>query len=241
MSSTVEVARVRKHSRTRFLVLIPLVPALMALAFVASVPLSSVNADTVAQSLPATVLQPAAAPAPATPAITASPSPSAAVAALFAAPPITVLPPPPPPPAAKRSSGHSSGGHSSAGCSSGATYGAYECANFGFLNDDRAAAGVAALAWSSSLANTARSWATYLADNDVTGSAIHHSTIWTNGENIYWISGGSGSALADRANTAFMNSTDHRANLLRPTFHSVGVGIAQSSTGGWYVVQDFSN
>jgi uncharacterized protein YkwD len=92
-----------------------------------------------------------------------------------------------------------------------------------------APAAVAALAWSSSLANTARSWATYLADNDVTGSAIHHSTIWTNGENIYWISGGSGSALADRA------------NLLRPTFHSVGVGIAQSSTGGWYVVQDFSN
>jgi uncharacterized protein YkwD len=238
MTSTVEVTPARKHSRARFLVLIPLLPALAALAMVATVPLSSVNSDLGAQSLPDMIAQPAAAPVQATPAITASPSPAAAEAQIFSAPPITVVPPPPPPVAAvkKRSSVRGS----SAGCSSGATYGSYECANFGYLNGDRAAAGVPALAWSSSLANTARSWANYLADNSVTGSDIHHSTIWKNGENIYWISGGSGDALASRANNAFVNSPGHYANLVRPTFHSVGVGIAHGP-GGWYVVQNFSN
>ena len=87
MSSTVEVVPARRHSRARFLVLIPLLPALAALAFVAIIPLAAVNADKVAQSLPATVEQPAAAPVQATPAITASPSPSAAAAEIFAAPP----------------------------------------------------------------------------------------------------------------------------------------------------------
>jgi uncharacterized protein YkwD len=231
MSSTVEVAPARRHSRARFLALIPLLPALAALAMVATVPLSSVNSDLGAQSLPVTIAQPAAVPAQATPAITASPSPSAAAVEIFSAPPITVLPPPPPPVVKKRSSG----------CSSGATYGSYECANFRYINGDRADAGVGALTWSSSLANTARSWANYLADNDITGSAIQHSTIWKNGENIYWISGGSGSGLAARANNAFLNSPGHYANLVRPTFHSVGVGIAQSASGGWYVVQNYSN
>lgn len=260
MSSTVEVVPARKHSRARFLVLIPLLPALAALAFVAIVPMSAVSTDLAAQSLPAMVAQPAAAPVQATPAITASPSPGAAAVEIFAAPPITVLPPPPPPPA-KKSSGHSSSGHSSSGhsssgkvvtagrCSAGgitdrsvssATYSSYEQENFGYINDDRAAAGVAGLSWSGGLANTARAWATYLADNNCTGSEIGHSTLWKNGENLYWISGGSGSGLASRANTAFMNSAGHYANLVRPTFHSVGVGIAHGD-GGWYVVQNYSN
>ncbi len=228
MSSTVEVTPARRHSRARFLVLIPLLPALAALAFVAIVPLSALNSEEAAQSLPATVIQPAAASAHATPAITASPSPSAAAAEIFAAPPITVLPPPPPP--VKKSSGHSS---------SSAPYSAYERANFSYLNQARADAGLPGLAWSTSLANTARYWAKYLADNNITGSAIHHSTLWTNGENLYWISGGSGGDLALRAHNAFMGSDGHRANILRDSFHSVGIGIAHGP-GGWYLVQNFS-
>ncbi len=227
MSRTVEVSPVRRHSRARFLVLIPLLPALAALAFVAMVPLSAVSSNEVAQSLPGSVIQPAAAPAQATPAVSASPSPSAAAAEIFTAPPIKVLPPPPP---VRKSSGH---------CSSGATYGSYECKNFGYLNRARANAGLPGLAWSSGLANTARSWARYLADNNVTGSDIHHSTIWKNGENLYWISGGSGGDLAVRAHNAFMASSGHRANILRSSFHSVGIGVAHGS-GGWYLVQNFS-
>ena len=226
MSGTVEVTPARRHSRARFLVLIPLLPALAALAFVAIVPLSAVSSDEAAQSLPAAILQPAAAPAQATPAITASPSTSAAAAEIFSAPPITILPPPPPPKAKKASASVSS-----------APYGGYERENLGYLNQARANAGLPGLAWSSRLANTARYWAVYLATS---GTAVRHSTLWANGENIYWISGGSGESLALRAHNAFMASSGHAANILRASFTSVGIGIAHSD-GGWYLVQNFAN
>lgn len=223
-----EVAPAPRHSRARFLVLIPLVAALAALAFVATVPLSTVSSDEAAQALPAAIMQPVAAPTQATPAITASPSPAAAAAEILAAPPITVLPPPPPPPKAMKSSS----------CSSSGTYASYECANLRYLNQARASAGLSGLTWSSSLAKNARIWSTYLADNNIT--AIYHSTIWRNGENIYYISGGSGDALALRAHNAFMGSQGHKDNILRSSFRSVGIGVAHGP-GGWYVVQNFSN
>jgi len=252
MSTSVEVSAARKHSRARFLVLIPLLPAFAALAMVAVVPFSTVspfstvNADQVAESLPGTVDQPTATPERATPAITAEPSPSAAAEEIFTGPPVKILPPPPPP----KSSGHRSGHVVSAGrCSaygvttksvSSAPYSSYEQANLGYLNQARSSAGLPSLAWSSSLANTARAWAKYLADNNCSGSEIGHSVLWTNGENVYWISGGSGSDLALRAHNAFMGSTGHRANILRASFHHVGIGIAHGAKG-WYLVQNFSN
>jgi uncharacterized protein YkwD len=246
MSSTVEVTPARRHSRARFLVLIPLFPALAALAFVAIVPLSAVSSDGAAQALPAAILQPVAAPAQATPAITASPSPSAAAAEIFSAPPITILPPPPPPKAAgKRSSGKvvSVGRCSAYGITdksvSSAPYSATEQGNLGYLNQARAENGLGALAWGGGLSNAARAWATYLADNNCVGSEIGHSVIWTNGENVYWISGGSGGDLAVRAHNAFMASTGHRANVLRATFTSVGIGVAHGA-GGWYLVQNYA-
>jgi uncharacterized protein YkwD len=227
MSGTVEVTPARSHSRARFLVLIPLLPALAALAFVAIVPLSAVSSDEAAQLVPAAMVQPAAAPAQATPAITASPSPSAAAAEIFTAPPITILPPPPPPKAKKSSASVSS-----------APYNAYERANLAYLNQARADVGLGGLTWSSSLANTARYWATYLAES---GTTVRHSTLWTNGENIYYISGGAGDGLALRAHNAFMASTGHRENVLRSSFRSVGIGIARGADGSWYLVQNFSN
>lgn len=242
MNGTVEVSPARRHSRARFLVLIPLLPALAALAFVAMVPLSAVSSNEVAQSLPGSVIQPAAAPAQATPAVSASPSPSAAAAEIFTAPPIKVLPPPPPP---RRSAGHvvSVGRCSAYGITvksvSSAPYSSYEQANLGLLNGARSSNGLPSLSWSGGLANRARAWAKYLADNNCTGSEIGHSVIWTNGENLYWISGGSGGDLAVRAHNAFMASSGHRANILRSSFHSVGIGVAHGS-GGWYLVQNFS-
>ena len=72
------------------------------------------------------------------------------------------------------------------------------------------------------------------------GTEIRHSTVWTNGENVYWISGGSGESWRVRAHNAFMNSSGHRANVLRESFTSVGIGIAHGD-GGWYLVQNFAN
>ena len=100
-------------------------------------------------------------------------------------------------------------------------------------------AGVASLG-KRSLANTARAWAKYLADNHCTGSELRHSVPGRNGENIYWISGWPKEGLASRADTALMNSPHHKDNILRTTFHHVGIGIAHSSSG-WYVVQNFAN
>ncbi len=147
MSTSVEVVPARRHSRARFLVLVPLLPALAALALVALAPFSSaspfstVSADQVAESLPETVDQPTATPVKATPAVTASPSPSAAAEEIFTGPPVKILPPPKP-------TGHRSGHVVSGGrCSaygittksvSSAPYSAQGRRISGYINDERA-------------------------------------------------------------------------------------------------------
>lgn len=249
MSTTVEVTPAGSHnySRRRFLVLIPLLPAIAALAVLAVVPLSVVNPTDASAQAPASIAYQSPLPEAPTPAITASPSPTAASAEIFTAPQITIQPPPAPaaPKSGGRRSGHvvTAGPCSAAGITttsvSSAPYSSYEQENLAYLNQARSDAGLGSLSWSGSLAAKARAWAVYLADNNCTGSQIGHSTIWTNGENVYWISGGSGADLALRAHNAFMNSSGHRANILRSWFNSVGIGIAHSSTG-WYLVQNFS-
>ena len=171
--------------------------------------------------------------------MTAAPSPSAAPDAIFTAPPVKILPPPPP-----KVSGHRPGHCSAYGITvksvASATYSSSEQEDFKLINSARASAGVASLGWSSSLANTARAWAKYLADNNCSGSEIGHSVLWTNGENVYWISGGSqASLIKDHAHPAFMASPHHKANILRSTFHHVGVGVWHGAKG-WYVVENYS-
>jgi uncharacterized protein YkwD len=60
------------------------------------------------------------------------------------------------------------------------------------------------------------------------------------GENIYFRS------LTDvpeqtqnQAETAFMNSPGHRANILQAKFNKVGVGFYRSANGAWWVTQMF--
>lgn len=51
-------------------------------------------------------------------------------------------------------------------------------------------------------------------------------------------------AFAPTAEDAFrglMESPEHRANLLSPSFHRVGIGVARSTLGGIMVTQDFTN
>ncbi|MGO8686024.1 MAG: CAP domain-containing protein [Candidatus Dormibacteria bacterium] len=55
------------------------------------------------------------------------------------------------------------------------------------------------------------------------------------GENIGWESGyGSGSSSASQVNTDFMNSPDHRTNILNPNFTDLGVGSATAASGWSY-------
>ncbi|MDF2479453.1 MAG: SCP-like extracellular, partial [Sphingobacterium sp.] len=41
------------------------------------------------------------------------------------------------------------------------------------------------------------------------------------------------------AETSFMNSSGHRANILNSNYTTVGIGVAYDSAGNVYVVQDF--
>jgi uncharacterized protein YkwD len=121
---------------------------------------------------------------------------------------------------------------------------------FSLVNQDRAANGVAPLAYSASLARVAQ----YRAQDMLNRNYFSHydpSTgqlafvgllrLWgipytTAGENIAWSTNPSMAAI----NTMFMNSPDHRANILKAGYHRVGLGVA-SNGAKIMVVEVFSN
>ncbi len=118
------------------------------------------------------------------------------------------------------------------------------------VNQDRAANGVASLAYSASLARVAQ----YRAQDMLNRNYFSHydpSTgqlafvqllhLWgipysTAGENIAWSTDPSMAAI----NTMFMNSPDHRANILKAAYHRIGIGVA-SNGAKIMVVEVFSN
>jgi uncharacterized protein YkwD len=59
---------------------------------------------------------------------------------------------------------------------------------------------------------------------------IHYQSA---GENIGWNTYGDAGTAASQINSAFMNSPDHRANILNPSFTSLGVGSANSGAAAW--------
>jgi len=60
------------------------------------------------------------------------------------------------------------------------------------------------------------------------------------GENIYYRSMTElPNETQDQAETAFMNSPGHRANLLQPKFTKIGVGFYRCPSGAWWVTQMF--
>jgi uncharacterized protein YkwD len=102
-------------------------------------------------------------------------------------------------------------------------------------NANRAANGLGALAWNGTLASRACSWAANLAS--VNGDLAHSSNsggFSTWGENVAY---GYGSASAVVA--GWMNSSGHRANILRSSFTMMGACSSTSSTGRIYWVQQF--
>jgi uncharacterized protein YkwD len=164
-------------------------------------------------------------PAPTAPPAAPAPAPVAARPA-----PVHPAPPPPVPPV--------SGVGGAAG------------AQFSLVNQDRAANGVAPLAYSAALARVAQ----YRAQDMLNRNYFSHydpSTgqlafvqllrLWgipysTAGENIAWSTDPSMAAI----NTMFMNSPDHRANILKAAYHRIGVGVA-SNGAKIMVVEVFSN
>lgn len=180
--------------------------------------------------LPAATPAPPAAAAPAAAPATApaAPAPAASrpVPVYHPAPP----PPPPPPPVA--------------------TVGGGAGAEFALVNQDRAANGVGPLSFSGTLARVAQ----YRAQDMLNRNYFSHydpSTgqlaflelfhMWgigysTAGENIAWSTNPSMAGF----NSMFMNSPEHRDNILKGAYHRVGVGVAGSGSKTM-VVEVFSN
>jgi len=121
---------------------------------------------------------------------------------------------------------------------------------FGLVNQDRAANGAAPLAWSGALAGVAQYRAqdmlnrNYFSHYDpATGQLAFLQLLraWgipysTAGENIAWSTNPSMGAI----NVMFMNSPEHRANILNGAYHRLGLGVATNGVKTM-VVEVFSN
>ncbi|TMC84978.1 MAG: CAP domain-containing protein [Chloroflexi bacterium] len=110
------------------------------------------------------------------------------------------------------------------------------------INQDRARNGLGALTWSSCLYNVARGQAAYLASPNV--AFQHYGGVQQDlgchlgaqvGENIGWWSGGVNDS---QLNTMFMNSAEHRANILGP-YRYVATAWAVRSDGRAYIAVEF--
>jgi uncharacterized protein YkwD len=110
------------------------------------------------------------------------------------------------------------------------------------INQDRARYGLAPLTWSSCLYNVAVSNAQRMAAqafiSHTNGPNLDLSCALGRqaGENVgYWSAGPNDSQL----NTMFMNSPDHRANILGP-YHNVATAWIVGSNGYGYIAVEFS-
>src|SRR3954454_19695117 len=112
------------------------------------------------------------------------------------------------------------------------------------LNADRAANGLPALSWSPLLGDSASAWARQMG----AANSLYHqnlSALITSpayagysslGENI--LQGVPGSTAA-AAESLWMSSAPHRANILSGGFNVVGIGYYWGSDGRLWAVQDF--
>ncbi len=107
------------------------------------------------------------------------------------------------------------------------------------VNIERAAAGLRPLQVSTCATGYATTWSAAMAR---TGTFAHQSLrpLLTScqatgaGENIAY-----GARSAEEFMTLWMNSAGHRANILRPEYTHLGVGLARSASGTLYATQDF--
>ena len=110
---------------------------------------------------------------------------------------------------------------------------------FNLMNQQRAARGLATLAWSDALTNAAQVRA-----NEIVTTFSHTrpngSAFWTVDSNVQY-----GENLAklyqsaDSVYTAWMNSPTHAANIMDAGYKTVGIAVCQTGDGSWYWAQEF--
>jgi hypothetical protein len=105
------------------------------------------------------------------------------------------------------------------------------------VNNDRAAAGVAPLRMDGRLQNDARTWSEH-----IKAVAFEHdpNMPWYDcslrSENVAY-----GQRTVAQVHREFMNSSGHRANILRANVNVVGFGVSYDSSGGMHTVERFYN
>jgi len=116
---------------------------------------------------------------------------------------------------------------------------------FDLLNADRAKNGLAPLKLNSQLTKLGENYAkdmiqrNFFAHTDPDGKSPFDRMA---NAGISYKSAGENLAIntnVTTAETAFMNSSGHRANILNSSYTDVGVGVAYDSKGSAYVVQEF--
>jgi uncharacterized protein YkwD len=108
---------------------------------------------------------------------------------------------------------------------------------FADTNASRASNGLPALTWNGQLACLATSWSQYLASTNnffhrdlnaaITSPGYGYQTL---GENI---AKGPATLGAADLHIAWMNSPDHRANILSGSYSSMGIGVAEANGQVW--------
>jgi Cysteine-rich secretory protein family len=106
------------------------------------------------------------------------------------------------------------------------------------INSARTAAGVAPLSIQGDLLRISRVWSQTMA----TAGHIFHNTNIVNLVPSNWQTVGENVGVGptcDSIAQAFMNSPEHKKNILDPAFTTVGVGVVDSSDGTVWVTEDF--
>ncbi|HEU5002911.1 MAG TPA: CAP domain-containing protein, partial [Actinomycetota bacterium] len=106
------------------------------------------------------------------------------------------------------------------------------------INTARGSAGVASLATNAALALIAQTWSGSMA----AVGQISHNLNLPNLAPSNWIALGENVGVGpscDSLAQAFMNSPEHKANIMNPAYSSVGVGVVITADGTVYVTEDF--
>lgn len=109
-------------------------------------------------------------------------------------------------------------------------------------NTERTKAGLTLLRRDSCLQISAQKWANKLAaqgylEHQDLSRTYEECGGYSLGENVAYSAYSSGAVMVDQ----WMKSAGHRANILNPGFHRIGVGTAQSAHGYWFGVQVFAS
>ena len=108
---------------------------------------------------------------------------------------------------------------------------------FARVNEERVARGLAALSWHPGLAALAENWSLTMIQDVYEHSPegyLAHPQFAGAGENIAM-----GQRTTDEVHVDWMESDGHRANILRPEFSAMGVGIVCRADGRMWATQVF--